>query len=302
MNATAGAGRPAPYNPGGGVSASGLTIQPPQRPARHGLRSTLASVFALAQVGFNSYLAYPAGVAFVFLSYPIIILMYRFVFAAVYAGGGQMGGFDQQTIITYVTVSWTLNTFYMTPTGRNLGAAVREGQVAMDLLKPLNLMANYLGQGIGRTFFRLCFATLPLLLVFNLFGDMKTPPPGAILPFFLAIVLGYAINFILDYAIGLLSFYLEYNNGIRMGIRMVMNIAGGMVIPLSYFPDSVTAIFKLLPTQHMFYQPMQIYLGRVSGLEAWIMVGRAVLWVLVLVVLTQLLQRGGMKRLAISGG
>ncbi|MCC7478128.1 ABC-2 family transporter protein [bacterium] len=287
---------------GPSLSATGLTIQPPQRPARHGLRSLLASIFALAQVGFNSYLAYPAGVVFVFLSYPIIIVMYRYVYGAVYASGASIGGMDMQGAITYVTISWSLNTFYMTPTGRNLGAAVREGQVAMDLLKPLNLMANYLGQGIGRTFFRLCFATLPLLLVFNLFGDIKPPSAAAVLPFFLAIVLGYSINFILDYSIGLLSFYLEYNNGIRMGIRMVMNIAGGMVIPLSQFPEGVERAFKLLPTQHMFYQPMQIYLGHISGAEAWLMVLRALVWVVLLGLGAQLLQRGGMKRLAISGG
>lgn len=295
MSSAAGAGLPAPYS-------RNLTLQPPPRPGRHGLRSTLASIFALAQVGFNSYLAYPAGVAFVFLSYPIIILMYRYVYAAVYASGGAIGGMDLQTAVTYVTVSWTLNTFYMTPTGRNLGNAVREGQVAMDLLKPLNLMANYFGQGIGRTFFRLCFATVPLLLLFNIFGGLKPPPVAALLPFVFAIVFGYSINFILDYTIGLLSFYLEYNNGIRMGIRMVMNIMGGMVIPLNHFPEGFARVFRFLPTQHMFFQPMQIYLGRVSTAEAWLLDLRALVWIVLLVILAQVIQRGGFKRLAISGG
>jgi ABC-2 type transport system permease protein len=83
---------------------------------------------------------------------------------------------------------------------------------------------------------------------------------------------------------------------------MVMNIAGGMVIPLSYFPDNIAWFFKLLPTQHMFYQPLQIYLGRVPPGEAWILVLRALAWLMALVLIAQLVQRGGMRRLAISGG
>lgn len=264
-------------------------------------RSTIA-VLSLAKVGFATYLAYPAGVAMVFLSYPIIIMMYRAVFGAVYDSAGGIEGYTRQTWLTYVTVSWILNTFYMTPTGRNLGANVREGQVAMDLLKPLNLMAIYFGQGLGRTMFRLAFATLPLLLLFNLAADLRTPALSALAPFALAILLGYLINFQLDYMIGLSAFFLGYNNGVRMGVRMVMNLAGGMVIPLDYLPANISAVFRMLPTQHMFFQPMQIYLGRHDLPLAWVQVGKALLWVLALLVLAQLIQRAGMRRLSISGG
>ena len=124
-----------------------------------------------------------------------------------------------------MSVSWILNTFYMTPTGRNLGANVREGQVAMDLLKPLNLQAVYFGQSLGRTMFRLVFASIPLLLIFTVFAQLQVPRPAMLLPFVVSVFCGYLINFILDYMIGLTAFFLEYNNGVRMGMRMVMNAA-----------------------------------------------------------------------------
>jgi ABC-2 type transport system permease protein len=260
------------------------------------------AVLAFAKVGFSAYLAYPAGVAMVFLSYPIIILMYRFVWNAVYAQQDSAGGFTKETMLTYVTVSWLLNTYYMTPTGRNLGAAVREGQVAVDLIKPLNLMGIYLGQSIGRTAFRLVFATVPLLIVFSLTLDLVRPQPLLLLPFFAGLLLGYMINFSLDYMIGLTSFYFGYNQGVRMGIRMVMNLAGGMVIPISYLPEPVARVLKWLPTQFMFYQPVQIFLGRYSHGEAWLKIGEALLWVAALVLLAQWMQSGGMRRLTVSGG
>ena len=81
-----------------------------------------------------------------------------------------------------------------------------------------------------------------------------------------------------------------------------MGIAGGMVIPLAYFPDTIRKFFELFPTQYMFYQPMQIYLGRVSQHDAWIIVLNSLLWVLFLVLFSQVMQWGGQKRLSVSGG
>jgi ABC-2 type transport system permease protein len=265
------------------------------------LASSIRSVLGFAKVGFASYLAYPAGVAMVFLSYPVIILMYRAVFSAVYDAGAKTG-YTREAWLTYVTVNWILNTFYMNPTGRNLGANVREGQVAMDLLKPVNLQAIYFGQSLGRTLFRLVFATGPLLVAFAIFAQLQVPGIALLVPFGVSIFLGYLINFTLDYMIGLTAFFLEYNNGVRMGVRMVMNLAGGMVIPLDYLPHSVAGFFHKLPTQFMFFQPMQIFLGRRSISESWLSVAMGSAWVLALLCIAQFVQWRGMRRLSISGG
>jgi ABC-2 type transport system permease protein len=262
----------------------------------------LSFLTAMAKVGFASYLAYPAGVLMVFLSYPIVIMMYRYVFNAVYSEGKELAGYSLTAMITYVTISWILNTFYMTPTGRHLGNRVRDGQVAMDLIKPVNLQGIYFGMSLGRTAFRVVFASLPLLAVFLLFGGVSTPAMHLLPQFILAVACGYLLNFTIDYMIGLLAFFLEYNNGIRWGIRMMMNIAGGMVIPLNYFPDVVARAFSYFPTQFMFYKPLQIYLGRMDSATAWLTVAQSLAWIAGLFILAQIMQRRGALRLSISGG
>ena len=259
-------------------------------------------MLAMAKVGFASYIAYPAGIFMVFVSYPIIIMMYRYVMQALYANADSLAGYDLQAMLTYVTVSWLLNTFYMTPTGRTLGARVRDGQVAMDLIKPVNLMMIYFGQSLGRTAFRAVFATLPLLFVFFVVTRISAPAPGYIWMMIPAVIQGYLLNFLMDYIIGLIAFYIGFNMGIRWAIRMIMGIAGGMVIPLAYFPDVIHRFFALFPTQFMFYQPLQIYLGRVPQHDAWILVLQSLLWVLGLFAFSQVMQWGGERRLSVSGG
>jgi ABC-2 type transport system permease protein len=266
------------------------------------VRRYLTLVTAMTEVGFSMYLAYPAGVAMVFISYPIVIMMYRYVFNAVYAHGTELAGYNLLGILTYVTVSWILNTFYMTPTGRTLGARIRDGQVAMDLIKPVNLSTLYFGQSMGRTGFRAIFATIPLVAVFAALR-MISPPNWANLPqFLLAVLGGYLINFYMDYMIGLIACYIGYNNGIRWAIRMVMNIAGGMVIPLDYFPPVLEQVFRFLPTQFMFFIPTQIYLGKLAPLAAWGYVAQSYVWVAALIILSQIMQRDGVRRLSVAGG
>lgn len=266
------------------------------------LKQHFSLLLAMAKVGFTMYLAYPAGVLMVFISYPIVIMMYRYVFGAVYAHRDELAGYSLASILTYVTVSWILNTFYMTPTGRTLGARIRDGQVAMDLIKPINLISIYFGQSLGRTAFRATFATVPLVLAFILLGNIETIQPSHIAPFALAICCGYLINFHMDYMIGLIACYLGYNNGIRWGIRMVMNIVGGMVIPLTYFPPVLEKIFRLLPTQFMFFMPTQIYLGKLDLAQSWLAVLQSAAWVAFLVLCAQLMQRDGVRRLSVAGG
>lgn len=272
------------------------------RPAQGGWQARAAAVLSLARVGFQAYLAYPAGVAMVFVSYPIVILMYRAIWAAVYQGNPEAAGMSRDEMLAYVTVSWILNTYYMTPTGRNLGAAVREGQVAMDLIKPINLMSVYLGMSIGRTAFRMLFATVPLLIVFSLLGHVPALGWEMLAPFALTLICGYLINFSLDYMIGLMAMFFGYNQGVRMGIRNVMNLAGGMVIPISYLPEALQGVLRSLPTQYMFFQPVQAFLHKLSPAQAWQNALAAACWVTALVVLAQLMQRAGVRRLSIAGG
>ena len=86
------------------------------------------------------------------------------------------------------------------------------------------------------------------------------------------------------------------------GIRLIMAITGGMVIPLSFFPGALKTAFQSLPTQFMFYQPLQIYLGRIDLSSAWLAAAGGFAWVVVLFICAQLMQRSGTRRLSISGG
>jgi ABC-2 type transport system permease protein len=43
-----------------------------------------------------------------------------------------------------------------------------------------------------------------------------------------------------------------------------MEVVGGAIIPLSFFPQILQTIFMLLPFPFLIYLPMQIYLGKIS--------------------------------------
>ncbi len=261
--------------------------------------------FWVGKVGFATYLAYPVGVAMHLISYPIIILTMQFVYRAVYAyrDGGAIGGFYLSEMMTYLVLGYILRMSQMTPVGQVIGVRVREGLIAMELMKPVSLFSWYLAENVGRTLFRLLFGGVPVLLLFILFGTVGMPASGVHFAAFLAFfVLAWLVNFLLDYLVGISAFFFEFNYGIRWTTRMLTQLIGGLLVPLSYFPTPIAKLFSLLPPALMYYTPLSIYLGKVPAGKLYLPFGLALFWIAVLYLIAFLLERAGVRRLAISGG
>jgi len=291
---------------------AGTPASPVVTQAGAGPRALLAELFQLVKgyfwvgkVGFATYLAYPVGVAMHLFSYPIIILTMQFVYRAVYAyrEGGAIGGFYLGEMMTYLVLGYILRMSQMTPVGQVIGTRVREGLIAMELMKPVSLFSWYLAENVGRTLFRLIFGGVPVLLLFVLLGTVGLPASGVHFAAFMAFfVLAWLVNFLLDYLVGISAFFFEFNYGIRWTTRMLTQLIGGLLVPLTYFPAPIAKLFSLLPPALMYYTPLSIYLGKVPAEKLYLPFGLAFLWIGVLYLIAHLLERAGIRRLAISGG
>ena len=81
-----------------------------------------------------------------------------------------------------------------------------------------------------------------------------------------------------------------------------MRVLSGQLIPLTFFPASIMAVFKFLPFAGLVYTPTMIYLGKFTGQELLFNLAIQVLWVFLLSGLTQLVWNRAVKRLTILGG
>jgi ABC-2 type transport system permease protein len=93
----------------------------------------------------------------------------------------------------------------------------------------------------------------------------------------------------------------ENTYGIRFTMRVIMEVVGGAIIPLSFFPQILEKIFMLLPFPFLIYIPMKIYLGKIAleqvGLELFKEGG----WIVGLAMLNLILWKRGVKQYVAMG-
>ena len=89
--------------------------------------------------------------------------------------------------------------------------------------------------------------------------------PQYLLLLLISILMAAVLQFLLFEALSLLSFWIENTYGMRFTMRVIMEMTGGAIIPLSFFPVFLQKFFSFLPFPFMIYLPMAIYLGKIPA-------------------------------------
>ena len=85
-------------------------------------------------------------------------------------------------------------------------------------------------------------------------------------------------------------------------MNAVCGVLGGMYVPLVFMPQSIQNVLNYLPFRFIFDLPARIYIGNILPLEAFKLIGIAVLWLVALVVIGKCLIKLASKKTVIQGG
>jgi ABC-2 type transport system permease protein len=144
---------------------------------------------------------------------------------------------------------------------------------------------------------------LGYLTVFFFFRSYLVPFPdlGRLLCFLLSLILAALLQFFIFEGLSLLSFWIENTYGIRFTMRVIMEVVGGAIIPLSFFPEILQKILMLLPFPFLIYLPMRIYLGKIPLDQVSLELLREGGWILGLVLLNRMLWKRGVHQYVSMG-
>jgi ABC-2 type transport system permease protein len=80
-----------------------------------------------------------------------------------------------------------------------------------------------------------------------------------------------------------------------------MEVVGGAIIPLSFFPQILQKIFMLLPFPFLIYLPMRIYLGKIPVSQVHPELLKEGGWILGFALLNVLIWRKGIRQYVAMG-
>ncbi len=262
----------------------------------------LDASLAFGAVAFKRQLAYRfANWSGLFTN--VFFLLFRtYALMACYEFRDEIAGYDVGQVTTYVTVTQAL--LMVSPQWGRIGIAesVRTGQVAMDLIRPVPYVAVQLSQRLGISAYYVLVRAIPVGAVGALFGFLKPPAdPWALLPFLISIALAAALGNLILILVELSSFWFGSERGVRFLVSGFANLFSGLLLPIAFFPEWARRISAFLPFEHSLYTPTRIYIGEVSG-SVWTAIGAQLVWLLLLLILTEWMFRRGTKVLIIQGG
>lgn len=211
--------------------------------------------FYIAKTSAQSRTAYTANL--IARSFAVIFRIWMFsqLYIASYNAIGQttVGGLTVTATIWSMVLIQCFRSSTRPRTDQLIGEDVRTGAVALSLNKPFSFIIFHYFNFLGRVIPGL----LSTLFVGILFAILFVGPIALnyinILLGILLLFLGYTLDFFINFSIGLTSFWIEDQEPFAWIYQRIQYIFGGIIVPLSLFPDKIANIAEFLPFSHLYY-------------------------------------------------
>lgn len=268
--------------------------------------SKISIYLAFTKAYLKSIFAYKASVIMGLIGRIIMVSVTFFLWKAIYNSSATsiIKGFTISQMLTYVMISFLVSQTVFVDTSHQIGNEVKDGSIAMTLIKPINFYIIQLFRAFGDLIFNFSFLLFPGLIVVTVYGlnvgiDISF---FSIVIFIFSIVLGALINFHYSYLFGLLAFKLNNIWGIQQLSRSIIMLLSGSLIPLTFFPDIIQKIFSLLPFSSIIYVPSMIFVNKYSISQILGALLMQIFWIIVLFLISKIFWKKAINTLSIQGG
>ncbi len=260
------------------------------------------------RAGAQGAMAYKLNFMGYFLGETLYCFVMYFIWKAVFLASGESTfmGFTMTDMTLYVFLANIVGFLTNTDSTQALAEEIREGNIIMRMIKPVNVDLSLLATELGDKIVMTTFIFLPVMVGVEIYRYVVLGYVAfnilMFLAFVVSVVLSYILSFYLNLLFGYLAFWLMNIWGFSILKGSIIKFFSGSLIPLAFFPEVVRQVFEQLPFASMVYTPVMIYMGKIQGADLAIALAKQFVWVLVFIGLAQILWQWAKKRLAVQGG
>lgn len=266
------------------------------------IRRTVSIYSAIVSTAAKVRLAYSIWNWMDFIVTILSMVVFVYFWQAVYADATTLGGLTLSQTITYILLARILAPLVETRTIFFFGEMIRDGQVAVELTRPLDMQMRFLAEMYGEMSMFLA-QRIPLFIIGWLFFDMQLPTSPALwLAFCVSLLLGQAVIALFDWMFACLAFYMTETWGlsvVRVGAGAFFS---GALVPLAMMPDWLQKVAAGMP----FAQIMAVPISFLSGLSTLADAPRVWLiqlaWLGVLLILSRWVFSVAVRKVTVQGG
>ncbi|MGH3738005.1 MAG: ABC transporter permease [Micromonosporaceae bacterium] len=265
-----------------------------------------AGIFlALVRAGFRRWSTYrQAAFAAAFTNTVFGFLRLYVLLAVAVGAGGLAAGYSGPMLASYVWLGQGLIGVVSLWGWTELADRVRTGEIAADLLRPVDPVWAYLAGDLGRAGHAMLARFVLPMVVGALAFDLYLPRRAATyLIFACSVLAAVVVCFAARYLVNLTSFWLLDIRGVNTLWLFGATMLSGLVFPIRFLPDWAQYVLWLgTPFPAMLQAPLDVFLER-GGLSRQLsLLANQLVWAVVTLAACRLVQRRAVRKLVIQGG
>ncbi len=262
----------------------------------------LKTMLELGKIHFKEYTIYKSNFYLFTLNRLVEVIVYIFVWQAIYNQTGNAGGFSIEQMITYYILVVSLSSIATWGINEDMSHAIKSGKINKELLSPISYFKYYFGIYLGEIGFAIP-VSLATFILCSIFWKVAMPANLInFILFLLVIILILPISFFIQMIIGTVGFYTNSIWGMQILRKSVISMFSGLIAPLTLFPVWFQKIANILPFKEFIYTPINIYLGRIEPNEIWIIIAKLLAWITILYLIAKIFFNNAVKKITINGG
>lgn len=232
------------------------------------------------------------------------LLTIYFLWLTVTPDRGQIFGYTQASILTYVLGASLLGSIVLSTRTQEIGENINSGDLSMFLSRPWNYFVYWFARDIGDKAFNIGFSIVELLILYFILK------PELVLQFDISIILltifavtlAVFLNFFIGCLLGMVGFWSPDVWAPRFIFFVLVGFLAGGTFPLDIFPQWLQTAFQYSPFTYLVYFPLKIYLESFSYSQIISGFSIALVWTVVLYFATMFVWRRGLRIYSSHGG
>lgn len=269
---------------------------------RSGMEMDMRRYFAYTKQAFLANSAFRFDHVMGIVDACLNVFIFWCIYRALYGGREQVDGITLAMVTTNFILSIGLSAAFSLDEGY-LPYRIQTGSIATELLKPIRFRGILLATDLGSVCFAVLFRFVPAVLVaIPLVGMEKPCSLPCFLAFLVSVCLGFLVLWTLNFIFQALSFWLINTWSLRTIKNVFVNLLSGSMIPLWFMPDWMQGVIRFTPFSSIYFEPVKIYLGQLTGMGIGLSFLRQACWIVVLAAVGEWIWRRGIRKLVIQGG
>ena len=233
----------------------------------------------------------------------VFIIILYYLWQAIYENKTELNGMSFEQTFLYLVIASTLFNMYRTFTDYIISFDVTSGNIVNYLLKPMDYQLYSMSVALGRICANIIMILIPTALLLYFFMGLTLPLGQNWFFSISSLIIAWLIIFMLDYLVGLLSFYTQSIWGIFQTRESLVVVFSGVLIPFVFFPQWLQDVLEFTPFVAMYYTPITLLMGQVEDTrQAMIMLGNQLFWLLVLFTMCRVFFKKATQVITINGG